>query len=498
MFTQYHLLFLGLCSLVLSLILTPLCRNLFLQWNVVDRADGHRKFHQGDIPRVGGIPILLSYGGAFLILLLFLGDQRELLSVHNALLWQVLPAAGIVFLTGLVDDLIGLRPWQKLLGQVIGAGWAYWTGIRVTGITGFETAEFWSLPLTLLWLVGCTNAFNLIDGVDGLASGVGLFAACTTLLAALLQGNVGLAIAIIPLVGCLLGFLRYNFNPASIFLGDCGSLGVGFLLGCYGVIWSQKSATLLGMVAPMMALALPLLDTSLSIVRRFLRNQPIFGADRGHIHHRLLARGLKPRTVALVLYAVCGVAAILSLMQSVLYNSVGGFIIVLFCGAAWIGVQNLGYIEFGVAREMFTGGSFRRTLQEEIRMRHLRAELGAAPNVEEFWKTLCAAAREFQFLYVELQVARLTFQERIDPKISESHWDFDVTLSDTVHLKLHRISDPTQFVGVFSFVEAVQVALEGHSWFDPQAKVVPIRGPRRVSVVPPSTAADVPPSTAAG
>ena len=489
MFTQYHLLFLGLSSLVLSLILTPVCRNLFLRWNVVDRPDRIRKFHQGDIPRVGGIPILLSYGGAFLLLLLFLGDDRELLSVHNSLLWQVLPAAGIVFLTGLIDDLVGLRPWQKLLGQAIGAGWAYWTGIRVTGITGFETADFWTLPLTMLWLVGCTNAFNLIDGVDGLASGVGLFAACTTLLAALLQGNVGLAIAIIPLVGCLLGFLRYNFNPASIFLGDCGSLGVGFLLGCYGVIWSQKSATLLGMVAPMMALALPLLDTGLSIVRRFLRNEPIFGADRGHIHHRLLARGLKPRTVALVLYAVCGVAAVLSLLQSVLYNNVGGFIIVLFCGTAWIGVQNLGYIEFGVAREMLTGGSFRRTLQEEIRMRHLRAELGAAADVDEFWRILCAAARESEFLYVELSLSRWTFQERLDPRLSESHWDFDVTLSGNARLKLHRTSHPAQFAGVFSFVETVQIALEAHSWFDPQAKAVPVGGPRRFSVVSGSTAA---------
>src|SRR6201999_2943513 len=128
---------------------------------------------------------------------------------------------------------------------------------------------------------------NLIDGIDGLATGVGFFATVTMALAALMQGNITLAIAVVPLAGALLGFLRYNFNPASIFLGDSGSLLVGFLLGSFGILWSQKAATILGITAPMMAMAIPLLDTGLAIVRRFLRNRPIFEGDRGHIHHRL-------------------------------------------------------------------------------------------------------------------------------------------------------------------------------------------------------------------
>ena len=173
------------------------------------------------------------------------------------------------------------------------------------------------LAVTALWLVGCSNAFNLIDGVDGLAVGAGLFATVTILLGALLNGNVRLALATMPLAGALAGFLRYNFNPASVFLGDSGSLTVGFLLGCYGVLWSQKSATMLGMTAPLMALAVPLIDTGVAVARRFLRGQPIFSADARHIHHRLLARGLTPRKVALLLYGACGVAAGLSLVGSV-------------------------------------------------------------------------------------------------------------------------------------------------------------------------------------
>ena len=152
---------------------------------------------------------------------------------------------------------------------MIAAGAAYWAGIHIQGFAGYGTGAWWNLPVTIIWLVACTNAINLIDGVDGLATGIGLFATCTTLIAALLQHNTALAIATVPLAGCLLGFIRYNFNPATIFLGDCGSLFIGFLLGCYAVVWSQKAATILGMTAPLMALSIPLLDMTVAIARRY-------------------------------------------------------------------------------------------------------------------------------------------------------------------------------------------------------------------------------------
>src|SRR4029079_2155009 len=141
-------------------------------------------------------------------------------------------------------------------------------------VGGFTAPAWLSLPLTIAWLVLCANAFNLIDGVDGLAAGMGLFATSTMLVAAVLGDHVALALATAPLLGALVAFLRYNFNPASIFLGDSGSLTIGFLLGCCGALWSQKSATILGMVAPMMALAVPLLDAVMAVVRRFLRYEP--------------------------------------------------------------------------------------------------------------------------------------------------------------------------------------------------------------------------------
>src|SRR5208337_5346983 len=177
---------------------------------------------------------------------------------------SLLPAAVIIFLTGLLDDLRGLSAWQKLGGQFIAATVAVWSGVQITSIAWHQFPSWFAIPLTVVWLVGCTNALNLIDGVDGLAAGVGLLVTTITLIAALLGHNIGMAIAIVPLVGALLGFLRFNFNPASIFLGDSGSLFIGFLLGCYSVLWSQKSATILGMTAPLIALSIPLLDTGLA------------------------------------------------------------------------------------------------------------------------------------------------------------------------------------------------------------------------------------------
>ncbi len=299
---MYAILALGFTAFLLCLIATPLCRDLFLRFNIVDRPDTERKFHLNPIPRIGGIPIVLSYAAALGLMLAFAPQGAKISIQHSRLILSLLPASGVIFLTGLVDDIIGLKPKQKLAGQFAAAALAVALGARLTIAHGLFSSPWISIPLSIFWLIGCSNALNLIDGLDGLASGVGLFAVGTTLLAAILHGNMGLAMATVPLFGCLLAFLRYNFSPASIFLGDCGSLTMGFMLGCFGLIWSQNSGTFLGMAAPLMALALPLVDVALSIGRRFLRSAPIFSGDRGHIHHMVLARGFKPRDTALILY----------------------------------------------------------------------------------------------------------------------------------------------------------------------------------------------------
>ena len=370
------------------------------------------------------------------VVLIVSGLRAGTLGIESLpIFFKLAPAAALIFITGLLDDLKGLKPWQKLAGQLAAALTACWAGVSISGFGALHLSPWLAIPITVFWLLACTNAFNLIDGVDGLAAGVGLFATITMLLAALLQNNVPLALATIPLAGALLGFLRYNFNPATIFLGDSGSLLIGFLLGCYGVLWSEKSATILGMTAPMMALAIPLLDTSLAIVRRFLRQKPIFTADRGHIHHRLLDRGFTPRKVALTLYAACGIFATLSLCTVWAPNV--GLVIVLFCACTWVGIQHLGYLEFGVAGRMFMDGAFRRLLNSQISLQTYEESLVAAATPDECWIVIECACRDFGFHRANLILAGRHFEYALDVEPINA-WEVRIPVSDYDSIKLTR------------------------------------------------------------
>src|SRR5947209_216127 len=240
-----RIIFLVVCSFALSAVLTPTFRRFALWMNWVDQPDNKRKMHKIPIARIGGAPIMLAYAGALGALLLFGASFASANGSLFPLIWVLLPAAALVLATGLLDDIVGLKPWQKLIGEILAAGLVYLGGIRVQSLVGHPFGNVLAFVITVAWLVGCTNAFNLIDGLDGLATGIGLIASSATLLGGFLRGDMGLVLATAPLVGALLGFLLFNFNPASIFLGDGGSLWVGFMLACYGVIWCQKSVTAL-------------------------------------------------------------------------------------------------------------------------------------------------------------------------------------------------------------------------------------------------------------
>ena len=454
------LILLGFYSLLFAAAFTPVTRDMFLRLGLVDKPDSGRKRHPKPIPRVGGIPIAVSYAGAFAVLLLA-NSQGSLAVAHGLpLAARLMPAAALIFLTGLVDDLRGLKPWQKLCGQAAAAALAFWAGVHINAFQGLRFESWLSFPLTVLWLVGCANAFNLIDGVDGLAAGVGLFATVTMLLAALLHNNMELALVTVPLAGCLLGFLRYNFSPATIFLGDSGSLLIGFLLGSYGALWSQKSVTALGMTAPLMALAVPLLDASLAVVRRFLRGQPIFGPDLGHIHHRLLARGLTPRRVALVLYGACGLAAVFSLLQSLANNRFPGLILILFCAVVWIGTQRLGYVEFRIAGQLVLQDAFRRALKAQLAVHDLQDDLAAASTPDECWQAIRQACGAFGFTEVRLSVAGRCYAADLNGAKSSTTWTITIPFSGAGFIRLGRpVSDAAHDAAIALFVDTIHVRL---------------------------------------
>jgi UDP-GlcNAc:undecaprenyl-phosphate GlcNAc-1-phosphate transferase len=437
------------------LILTPLVRTWSRRHGFIDRP-GMRHVHTSPTPRTGGIAIVVAYAvpvGVLTVLPLNAADSINLPEVV-----KLLPAALIVFSIGLLDDLIGLAPWEKLLGQGVAACLAFGAGVDVSKVAGYTVPTFLSLPLTVGWLLACTNAFNLIDGVDGLAAGVGLFAATTTLMAALLQSNAPLALATAPLVGALLAFLRYNFNPASIFLGDCGSLTIGFVLGCFGAVWSQKSATLLGMTAPLVALAVPLVDTSVAIARRFLRRQPIFSADSNHIHHRLLARGLTPRQVALVLYSVCGMAAAFSLLVTVPGNRFAGLVLVAFCIAVWVGVHRVGYVEFDAAQKLVTTASFRRVLDERLFVSSIEERCSKPVTADDYWTIVREVARRFRCTHVRMSLLGSLYEARHEPTQACSSCIVRIPLSagDYVNFQYPVALDTDRAKAIASIVEILQ------------------------------------------
>jgi UDP-GlcNAc:undecaprenyl-phosphate/decaprenyl-phosphate GlcNAc-1-phosphate transferase len=444
---MYTLLFIGAVSFLLALVLTPGVSSLSRRWGLVDHPDVLRKRHTRAVPRLGGVPILASFLGSFGLLFL----AASLVGSNGAGIVEdslpsvagFLPGVALIFCVGLADDLIGLAPWQKLVGQLAAAGAAYWAGVSVHAIGGHAIPTWWGFPVTVMWLVLCSNSLNLIDGLDGLATGVGLFAASTTLVAALLQGNFPLAVVTIPLVGALLGFLRYNFNPATIFLGDSGSLLIGFLLGSYGVVWSQKSATMLGMTAPMMALSIPLIDTGLSIVRRFLSNKPIFGADRGHIHHRLMDRGMTVKKTVLLLYGLCGGAALLALAMA--NQRMESMVLIIFCASAWLGIQHLGYVELGVARRMLMGGAFRRHLSAEIALQGLEARLVEAGTPELCWEIISTTSQEFGFCAARMALGGRVF---VFGEVLEgvATWQANLPLSERDFVELTRPASNTPTV----------------------------------------------------
>jgi UDP-GlcNAc:undecaprenyl-phosphate GlcNAc-1-phosphate transferase len=437
-------------AFVIAVILTPIIRDISRSFNLVDRP-GKRKVHAYPLPRVGGIAIAIAYAVS---LISFSGSTVSVAAAIPA--WQVLPGAAIVFLTGLLDDIFSLKPVVKVLGLLAAACTAYFSGIQMGGLADHPLGVWLGFPLTVFWLLATSNALNLIDGLDGLCAGMGLMSTLALFTAAVLHGNAPLAYATLPLAGALLGFLCYNVNPATVFLGDSGALLIGFLLGCYGMIWTQKASTLLSMMVPLLALSIPLLDVSLSVLRRFLRRQPIFAADRGHIHHRLLDRGLSARQAVWVLYLFAALAAAMALLaSSFLDTPYQGFIIVAFCGVALIGIRQLRYSEFDIAGRLLFRGEFHRTVNVRLKVESLADALEKASTEQEWWNALLEGTASLNLAMVRWTGPHGTREDR--KAAGEPGWSFSLPVSDSDTIELE--GGTTSAAGSFDLIglgEAVQ------------------------------------------
>jgi UDP-GlcNAc:undecaprenyl-phosphate GlcNAc-1-phosphate transferase len=317
-------LLLALSGAALALVLTPVVGRASTRLGLVD-APGGRKVHDRSVPRLGGVAVVLAAG-----LALFLVATLAPATI-DPLVWPAMRpfiiAGGLIFLAGLIDDVRGLGPVPKLLCEFAAAALIMSSGLLIERITllGWTWPLGWiAWPVTAAWLVGLTNAFNLIDGVDGLAAGVTVLAgaACGAIL--VVRGHAPEAMLLAAFVGAALGFLCFNFAPASIFLGDSGSLVAGFLLAATAITGWQKGATALATGVPLMIFALPIADSALALVRRSVARpsngrsiratlRQIAEPDQEHIHHRMLAMGWSVRRSVLVLYAITAILSLLAL-----------------------------------------------------------------------------------------------------------------------------------------------------------------------------------------
>jgi UDP-GlcNAc:undecaprenyl-phosphate GlcNAc-1-phosphate transferase len=328
-------------------------------------------------------------------------------------LLTILGPASLVFLLGVYDDIHGVGPYFKFSVQGIAATMLFLGGLRIVNIpVVFGDLRLpWILgwAFTVLWVLAITNAFNLIDGLDGLAAGSALFSTLVAFVVALLNGPSLVTVMTIALAGAILGFLRFNFNPATIFLGDSGSLFIGFVLSALALKGAQKAPTIVAVAIPVVSFGLPILETALSIVRRLIGGRPVFTADREHIHHKLLQHGMSHRQVVILLYGVSAVFAMLSLFLLWPTGSSLGLVLAVLGIGIWIGVQHLGYLEFGeLARVAHRTFDQPQIFVNNLAIRRAIEELKVARDYEQVRRILAAAFGSNDFDSFELKLETIS------------------------------------------------------------------------------------------
>jgi UDP-GlcNAc:undecaprenyl-phosphate GlcNAc-1-phosphate transferase len=393
-----------------SLCLTYVVRGFAQRHQLFDGID-ERKIHTRQIPRIGGVAIFVTVMATLGALWGFAGDiawdDAGKLSI-------VIAGATAIHLLGLYDDLRPMSARWKFFLQILVAAAVFAAGVRVNVLTSpLQAGESWQLTsalsalVTVIWFVGITNAFNLIDGLDGLASGAALFALTTLFVVASISGQSGAAFVTLVLAGAVLGFLVFNFHPASIFLGDSGSLFLGFMLAGIGLLSSQKSSTIVALAIPLVSLGLPVLDTTVAICRRFLRGKPIFSPDRQHIHHRLLSLGYSPRKVALVLYGACALLALNAMLLVRPGTSYIALVLIVVGLGVGIAVQRLRFHEFEeLGRIVRKGMRQRDVIGRGVRIREATVQLATINDLDGIFRLLERTFAQDQFARSEVRLRR--------------------------------------------------------------------------------------------
>lgn len=362
-------------AFALSLALTPLLREAARRVGMVDKPDA-RRINKTPIPRGGGLAIFLAFHAVIIGLAgLFGAPLSQEFSTH----WHChfLLASSLLVVIGLLDDKIGLRPAVKLFGQVAVALILYWSGVHVGGIV-VAFPPWLDCFVTVFWIVGAVNAFNLIDGMDGLATGLALIASVGLAGALLFTGNTIATLPYLVLAGACLGFLRYNFHPASVFLGDTGSMFLGLCIATFPLMTGSRKELVASLGMPLLAMGVPIFDTMLAIWRRSVRAMlpesvaavgrgvRLMQPDKDHVHHRLLRDTMNQRTAAIILYAASAVLVMVGLGGTLLKGRAPGLFLIAFIVAIYVVVRHLGRVELWDTGRLFT--EERRAIRQGLLM----------------------------------------------------------------------------------------------------------------------------------
>jgi UDP-GlcNAc:undecaprenyl-phosphate GlcNAc-1-phosphate transferase len=420
------IIFAFISAFVFSLVLTLMARWLGVRFGAVD-VPVARKIHTQATPRSGGLAIALSFFLAIILCAVVLKTD-----ISNHLFWnepRVFAILGglVIFGIGFFDDFHRLGPRIKFAFQIFAASLAFYGGIRIetffAGSVGLNFGVF-SYFITVFWFLLFINAVNLIDGLDGLAAGVTFFTSIVMVILTLMQANYLAAFEFAALAGALLGFLRYNFNPASVFMGDGGSYFIGYTIAALSIMGSLKSQVGVTLLIPLVALGVPVFDTILSPIRRFIIGQRLFHPDKSHIHHRLLNMGLSKNGVVLIIYGISCVLCVFAIILINLHNDHIGLVFIALGIVVLIIVRKLGYLEYFAVDKLY--GWFRDMSDEAgltIGRRSflsLQIEVGKAKNLEDLWGNVCRMLDIMHFDRGELHVNDAREQHRAIDASSDS------------------------------------------------------------------------------
>lgn len=461
-------------ALIAGLLLTPVVRRLALAWGFVD-CPGGRKIQVAPIALGGGAAVF----GALLVgclaaALVGVASGYDVWDANDFPKLGILLLSGVsIVLLGLVDDAVHIRGRYKLLGQLAIAGIIVAAGARIEKFTLFGQLIVlgnFAVPLTLFWLLGTMNAINLIDGIDGLAGSVGTVLCLTIAAITAWQGNVGETVIMLALAGAQLGFLRYNFAPASIYLGDAGSMLIGLVIGAVAIHTSVKAPAALALAVPVAVWSIPILDSAAAILRRKLTGRSLFTPDRGHLHHSLLVRGWSVRQAALFIVLICATTCLSAVLSVIWRNEFIALVTVMAVLMFLIFTRTFGHIEFALLRDRVRFPLFFRGASENgdgSLSRTTCIRLQGSREWDKLWAAIIESADTYRLTKLKLSLSIPALHEAFFATWKSSDRELTQLAEDRTWQLVHPLVVDNESVGT---VEISGVSIDGSTL----AQVIPV------------------------